>query len=175
MLKLLIAVIMLVSIGYASELMVVEGGLQEESRLLPMDEIQLVFEAVDYFVVIDPDNLLDEGSGITVLDSGDISPEDYLLVHLSSPAGLEYMEELGETVFNREDIVIVKLIGPAPEIFIREGVFFLQPLRVKSAGDGSEIPFLLEPPAGTDDYVSDIVAAVNEDSIKATTANAQSA
>ncbi len=88
---------MLVSIGYASELIVVEGGLQEESRLLPMDEIQLVFEAVDYFVVIAPDNLMDEGSGITVLDSGDILAEDYLLVHLSSPAGLEYMEELGET------------------------------------------------------------------------------
>ncbi|MCK5116133.1 MAG: M28 family peptidase [Candidatus Aegiribacteria sp.] len=167
MLKLLVAVIMLVSIGYASELMVVEGGLQEEGRLLPMDEIQLVFEAVDYFVVIAPDNLIDESSDMTVLDSGDILPEDYLLVHLSSPAGLEYMDELGETVFYREDIVIVKLIGPAPEKFIREGVFFLQPLRVKSAGDGSDVPFLLEPPAGTDDYISDIVAAVSEDSIKA--------
>ena len=167
MLRTLFAVILAVSTGYASELMVVEGSLHDEGRLLPMDEILVVFEAVDYFVVIAPDNLMDENSGIILLDSGDILPEDYLLVHLSSPAGLGHMEELGQTVFYREDIVIVKLIGPAPEIFIREGVFFLQPLRVKSAGDGSDIPFLLGPPAGTDDYVSDIVAAVNEDSIKA--------
>ena len=167
MLRILITVMLAVSIGYASELIVVEGRLHEESRLLPMDEIQVAFEAADYFVVITPDGLLDPGSGMTILDSGDILPEDYLLVHLSSPAGLEWMEELGETVFQREDIVIVKLIGPAPEIFVREGVFFLQPLRVKRIGDGSDIPFLLQSPDGTDDYVSDIVAAVNEDSIKA--------
>ena len=162
MLKILVAVILLVSIGYASELILVEGRLHQ-----PMDDIQVVFEAVDYFVVIAPDDLLDEGPGMTLLDSGDISPEDYLLVHLSSPAGFEYMEELGETLFYRDDIVIVKLLGPAPEIFIREGVFFLQPLRVKRVGDGTDIPFLPPPLDSTDDYVSDIVAAVSEDSIKA--------
>jgi hypothetical protein len=167
MLRIAIAVMLAASIGYASELIVVEGWFYQESRLLPMDEIQLVFETIDYFVVIAPDHLLDGRSGITILDSGDISPEDYLLVHLSSPAGLEYMEELGETVFQRDDLVVVKLLGPIPEPFIREGVFFLQPLRVKRTGGDSDIPFLLQPPEGTDDYVSDIVAAVNEDSIKA--------
>ncbi len=166
MLRIAIAVMLVASIGYASELIVVEGWFYQESRLLPMDEIQLVFETIDYFVVIAPDHLLDGRSGITILDSGDISPEDYLLVHLSSPAGLEYMEELGETVFQRDDLVVVKLLGPIPEPFIREGVFFLQPLRVKRTGGDSDIPFLLQPPEGTDDYVSDIVAAVNEDSIK---------
>lgn len=163
----LFTVILAVSAGYASNLMVVEGRLQGESSLLPMDDVQVVFEAADYFVVIAPDEILEEDSDMTILDSGDILPEDYLLVHLSSPAGLKYMEELGETVFQREEIVIVKLSAPAPELFIREGVFFLQPLRVKSAGDDSDILFLQQPPDGSDDYVSDIVAAVNEDSIKA--------
>ena len=167
MLRTLFAVILAVSTGYASELMVVEGSFHDEGRRLPIDDIQVVFEAVDYFIIIAPDDILNEGSGITVLDSGDIIPEDYLLVHLSSTAGLEHMEELGETVFYREDVAIVKLLGPAPELFIREGVFFLQPLREKRMGDDSDIPFLLQPPGGTDDYVSDIVAAVNEDSIKA--------
>ena len=167
MLKFLASVILLMSTGYASEMMVVEGSYLEESRLLPIADVQVVFESADYFVVIAPDDLLNEGSGITILDSGDISPEDYLLVHLSSPAGFEYMDELGETVFYREDIVIVKLLGPAPELFIREGVFFVQPLREKRMGDGSDTPFLLQPLVGTDDYVSDIVAAVSEDSIKA--------
>ncbi len=167
MLKTLVVVMLVISIGYASELMLVEGRLHEESRLLPADQFDVVFEAVDYFIVFTPDGMLDESPRAAILDSGDISLEDYLLVHLSSAAGLQHMEELGEVVLHRESIVIVKLAGPAPEHFVRDGVFFLQPLRVKRAGDGSDIPFLHQPADNPEDYVSDIVAAVNEDSIKA--------
>lgn len=167
MLRTFAAVMLLVSIGYASDLMLVEGRLSEESTSLQMDQIDVVFEAADYFVVFTPDGFLEESRRMIVLDSGYISPENYLLVHLSSPAGLAHMEELGETVFHREGIVIVKISGPAPENFVREGVFFLQPLRVMNTGDGSDIPFLLQPLDGPDDFVSDIVASVNEDSIKA--------
>jgi len=165
--KTLAVLILLVSIGYSAELVVVEGSIHREGSFLPMSDMQVVYEAVDYFVAFTPDALLDAGTGRSVIDSGDISPDGYVLVHLSSPAGLAYMNELGATVLHRDDVAIVRLSGPAPDDFVREGVFFMQPLREKSAGEGSEIPFLPPSPTGPDDYVSDIVATVNEDSIKA--------
>ncbi len=165
MFKIVIAVFIAVSIGYADDLIVVEGRINADNPLI--SNLQIVFEDVDYFIAFSADGLLDGGVRTTILDSGSISAADYVLVHLSSPEGLRYMHELGETVFHRDRIVIVKLSGPAPEYFIRDGVFFIQPLRVKQGGQVSELPFQHGQLDSPDDYVADIVSAVSEDTLKA--------
>jgi hypothetical protein len=167
MLKILSLLFIAVSMGYASELIVVEGGIGRIERLDSRSDIRVVYESTDYFVALAPSGTLTGETESTLLDSGDLILADYLLVHLSSPEGLQYMDELGEVVLNRDNVVIVRLSGPAPENFIRDGVFFLQPLRVMRTGDVSVDPFLLEPADSPDGYIEDIVAAVSEDSIKA--------
>lgn len=150
----------------ASQMVLVEGTLPEEGTDLLPEGSLLVLEAVDYFVTIVPDNSIPNDNPRTmVLDRGDIDPDDYLLVHFSSERGSEHLHELGSTVLQREDIAIVKLDGPRPENFVRDGIFFVQPLRVKRA-DINETPFQYSPYSGRNDHVEDMVAEVSEDSVK---------
>lgn len=150
----------------ASQMVLIEGTLTSEfTDLLPNDAL-LVLETVDYFVTIVPNNPLPDNPRITVLDRGDIEPEDYLLVHLSSERGSEHLHDLGSTVLKRDGIAIVKLEGPYPEDFVRDGIFFVQPLRVKKTNGLNEDPFQYFPSSGRADHVEDMVAAVSEDSIK---------
>jgi len=65
---------------------------------------------------------------VEVLDSGDIHVEDYALVHLSSDEGLLYLADLGEILFHRDRIALIKLDGPLTDPFARKGVLSIQPL-----------------------------------------------
>ncbi|MBD3278284.1 MAG: M28 family peptidase [Candidatus Aegiribacteria sp.] len=163
------AVQLLVLIAFssiASQMVLVDGSLPaERTDLLPEGSL-LVFEAADYFVTIVPSNSIPNNPRTTVLDQGDVAPEDYLLVHFSSERGSEHLHELGTTVLERDDIAIVKLEGPRPEHFVRDGIFFVQPLRVKMTAETIEESFQYSPYSGVDDDVADMVTAVSEDSIK---------
>lgn len=164
MYRTLLLAVLVVTAATAAELSVFEGRLGHEAVQSSLNDMQVVFESVDFFVAFTPEGMLDAEMDRTVLDSGDISPEDYVLVHLSSPEGEAHLAELGEAVLLRDRVAIVRLSRPVPDPFVREGVFFVQPLRVMRVE--LREPFQHEWSRGYDDDVADIVAAVSEDSIK---------
>ena len=167
MYRILLTLLILAAAGYGTELTVFQGRLQQQNVQENLHLMQVVHESADYFVAFTPDGMAGSEAGGTVIDSGSIALEDYVLVHLASPGGLEHLSELGETVFHSDDVAIVRLSGPVPEIFIRDGVFFVQPLRVMQVRQALENPFIFQPLRGPDDSISDIVASVSEDTIQA--------
>ncbi|MBN2586605.1 MAG: M28 family peptidase [Candidatus Fermentibacteraceae bacterium] len=167
MYRMILTIALIATAVPAAELTVFEGRLQQDEVQAHIHGMQVVYESTDYFVAFTPDGMTDLSMDRTVLDSGDISPDDFVLVHVSSPRGLDHLDRLGETIFQRGGVAIVKLSGPRPEVFVHDGVFFVQPLRVINTDRSLENPFLSRPLRGVDDDISDIVAAVSEDSIKA--------
>lgn len=166
MYRLLLALLIVSASGYSTELTVFRSRLQNVPAT-SLDPIQVVYESTGYFVAFAPDGHTDGVSAAEVVDSGDIHPDDYVLVHLSSAEGFRHLDELGDTVFETETVAIVRLSGPRPEPFIREGVFFVQPLRVMRVQEALQEPFQFQPLRGPDDDVADIVAAVSQDTIQA--------
>jgi hypothetical protein len=147
----------------ASSLVIVDsdartpGGMEFLSLAIP------VYISTDFFIALSPEDSRVGSPRVEVLDSGNIRIEDYALVHLSSDEGLLYIADLGEILFHRARIALIKLDGPLTDHFARTGVLSIQPLRVVSP-PSVYTPLLTD--RGYDDYVADIVALVNEDSLK---------
>lgn len=165
--RILFILLLTAAVSFAAELTVFEGRPDMTLLQAYHDDIQMVYESSDYFVAFTEADMSELDIRTRVVDAGDISPEDYALVTLSSPEGLSTLEGLGETVFQRDGIAIVRLSGPFPEMFRGAGVFFVQPLRTISLEDRTPHQYYSLPMRGTDDDIADIVAAVSEDSIKA--------
>lgn len=124
----------------------------------------LYFTGRDFAIASGPTGAETGTRAATVLDGGFDSPAGYAIAHTTSPAGLAALCELGDVLFEREGIALVRLEGPAPHPFIREGVHFVQPLRRMVPTVSPEMPPMR---GGYDDYVGDIVAAVSESGVQA--------
>ncbi len=147
----------------ASSLVVVESDARTPGARDFLTLATPVYISTDFFIALSPENSLAGSSRIEVIDSGDIRIEDYALVHLSSDEGLLYIADLGEILFHRGRIALIKLDGPLTDPFVRTGVLLIQPLRAVQP-PGEYTPLLTD--HGYDDYVADIVAQISEDSLK---------
>lgn len=167
MARIFFSLFFLTTVAFSAQLTVFEGRPDMPGLLAFQDQLQMVYESSDYFIAFTDGDFSELDMSTSVIDEGNITPRDYALATLSSPAGILTLEDLGETVFLRGDMAMVRLAGPMPEIFQGDGVFFVQPLRTITLEDRSPHPYYSQPLRGTDDTISDIVASVSEDSIKA--------
>ena len=166
MFRTVLMILVMVSLSFSAELVVFDGELARV-HAESLEDMNVVYESAGYYVAFVQDGLADGSSVAEIIDSGSIAPEDYVLVHLSSEEGMDHLSELGETVFTDGEKAIVKLEGSMPEPFIRQGVFFVQPLRTMNVLEARNRPFRFQAMPAQDDDVADIVAAVSEDSIQA--------
>lgn len=161
------AIVMLVSLAAlaaaASNLIVVDSDARTPGGMEFLTLATPVHISTDFFIALSPEDSQVGSPRVEVLDSGDIHVEDYALVHLSSDEGLLYLADLGEILFHRDRIALIKLDGPLTDPFARTGVLSIQPLRAVSP-PGVYTPLLTD--RGYDDHVADIVALVDEDSLK---------
>lgn len=145
--------------GSGSLLLISEDIRNIDESNFWFSDLDLVYVSTDYMIAVSKEELSSERCDTEVLDCGDIELDNYVLVHITNPQGLESASELGDILFQREKVVLIRLTGELPEPFIRDGVFFVQPLRVqKSNSERFSPPFR----SSYDDYVADIVSAVDE-------------
>jgi hypothetical protein len=146
-----------------SSLIVLESDARTPGSREFLATVTPVYISTDFFIAISTDISVTGNPRIEVLDSGDISMEDYALVHLYSDEGLLYIANLGEILYNRDRIALLKLYDPLTDPFVRRGVMLIQPLQTVSI-PGEYTPLLTD--RGYDDDVADIVALIEEDSLK---------
>jgi leucyl aminopeptidase len=127
-----------------------------------MQSVTVVYREVDYFIGILDGPVGDEVRPM-ILVEGPVDL-DALGIGRIPADGVLPREMPGEIVFSRGSVVIVELPGPAAgPVFVR-GMGFLGRLHPYESGPAAE-PHPL--PAGADGYVSDMVSAVNQDSVLA--------
>ena len=97
-----------------------------------------------------------------VLDTTAESLENYAMVTIRNETGLLQATELGEIVYRDGRTLIVRLNHIVRGNFIRSGIHFVQPLVETHA---PAAPISIPMSRGYDDVVSEIVDAVNEDSL----------
>jgi len=148
--------------AYPGSLVVVESDARSPEAAEFFLTAVPVHVSPDWFVALCP-GIVEETPRMTVIDSGDIDLDDYVLVHLSSDEGLLRLADLGETLFDRDGVAVVRLDGPFVDFMPRPGVFMIQPLREQRPPSPYEAMLT---DRGRDDYVADMVAMVSEDSLK---------
>ncbi|NLP06294.1 M20/M25/M40 family metallo-hydrolase [Candidatus Fermentibacteria bacterium] len=145
------------------ELVLIEGDIRALSGEPWMEAFIPVFRSQDYFLAIGDHCMMPEGMEAEVLARSPVEPSDFLLVHLRTAAGTGDLAILGEPVFMRGDIAVVRP-GPGCDPFLMPAcVFSARPLRPILDPRG-HFDRVFEPQDG---MIDDIVSAVSEDSIKA--------
>jgi len=127
------AIVMLLSLAAlaaaAGNLIVVDSDARTPGGMEFLALTTPVHISTDFFIALSPGDSRTGSPRVEVLDSGDIRVENYALVHLSSDEGLLYLADLGEILFQRDRIALLKLDGPLTDPFARTGVLSIQPLR----------------------------------------------
>ena len=125
-----------------------------------LSEVEVVYESTNWFLALGDGNLQDSpGTSVLVSDFSELT--DYSLVHLQFPNDFESANAVGEVLFLRDRIALVRNSQELGFFQSFPSVHLVQPLREYSRSE--QKPFQvtrLENP-----IVTDMVAAVNEDSI----------
>ena len=111
------------------------------------------------------------GNHSRILAEAEGGLEDFALVTVRNENGVLQATELGEVVYRNGRTLIVKLHRPLTGDFLRSDVFNVRPL---SEDRSPAEPIAIPVRGGYDDTVSEIVAAVSEDSLISVTTNYQS-
>lgn len=112
-----------------------------------------------------------QGTDARILAEADRGLDGFALVTVRNENGVLQATELGEVVYRNGRTLIIKLYRPLTGDFFRSDVFSVKPL---SEDRSSSTPVPIPVRGGYDDTVSDIVAAVSEDSLISITTNYQS-
>jgi hypothetical protein len=143
------------------DLSVFDADVREVSGEPWFEDVTVLFRSTDYFLGVAAGSTLEASGCGSVICSGPVYLDEYRLVHLRN-SGLP--DRLAPSVvFLRGDVAVVR--GMFDPLAGRAGdVFFEQPLRPFLTRDAGPVSY----PGPTDGYVDDMVAAVSEDSIRAT-------
>ncbi|MCK5063792.1 MAG: M28 family peptidase [Candidatus Fermentibacteraceae bacterium] len=165
MFKVIALLFTFLAISSAASLVFVEG----DASFYPANwrsVLEPVYTTSSYtFAICDPALLSTEYS-ITVLDAEFEDLGDYRLVFLKENTGLESAARLGQILFEKNALVLIKLNGKFQEGSVFPGIHFIQPLNRMNP---PRLLFDSRSHRGFDDYVADIVADVSEDTIQAFT------
>ncbi len=129
------------------------------------DEGTVVYRSESHVVAIGS-----PGEDARILAETERGIEDFALVTVRNDNGVLQATELGEVVYRDGRTLIVKLHRPLTGDFVRSDVFNVRPLSEDRSPDR---PIPIPVRGGFDDTVSDIVAAVSEDSLISITTNYQ--
>jgi len=144
------------------DLLLVEHDIRDLSGSQLIEEVEVLYISTDWFLARGSGDLAN-GSSLALLETGPVDLNDYRLVHLRVSDDRESAEAVGEVLFCCDKVALVKPLSE-PSFMSYPGVHFVQPLRVYSRS--ALQPF--RPAALSNPAVTEIVAAVNEDSLKAT-------
>lgn len=145
----------------AADLVVVDADIRTVVSTEWYAGLEVVFRDAAYFVALSEDPSAIDAAYDTILE-GPFEPGDLALVHLSPGSGAR-PGLLGEVLFERDDIAIIRIDGGAPVPAGMPGVRLVAPLRIMNPGTQAAIPAT----GGFDGMIDDMVAAVSEDSIMA--------
>lgn len=128
-----------------------------------LSELEVVYESSDWFMAIGEGDLIDlPETSILVSDFTELG--DYSLVHLQIENDWESAQAVGEVLFYRDQIALVRNLQESGSFHSFPGVHLVQPLRIYSRSE--QDPFRITQMENP--LVTDIVAAVNEDTLKST-------
>jgi hypothetical protein len=157
----LLLIVCLIS-ATGQDLLLIEQDIRDLSCSELLEEVDVVYVSTDWLLAVGDGGLASE-SGIEILQPGPVDLESYSLVHLRTPGDSESAEAVGEVLLCRDRVALVRLSDEAAFAPAYPGVHLVQPLRIYSRS--AHEPFR---PATLDDpIVTEIVAAVDEDSLKA--------
>lgn len=164
MVKSLLFNVFLCAAAAASSMMAVEVDYRTVDRPL-LDGVEVLYVATDYMVVAGDGSLAEGNPRITVLEPEMGPLEEYVIVHLQGPEHAARAGELGTVLFGEDHVAIVRLSGEVPAGYTSSpGVHFVQPMRIVRPQVRS-VPIMER--GEYDDYVADMVAEINEDTIQA--------
>ncbi len=156
MMKTLLLLLSVAIYGFAGTLFIApDGVLDGESSGI------IVYRTAEHIVVFG-----NAADGEKILDTTAEGLENYAMVTIRNENGLLQATELGKIVYRDGRTLIVRLNHIVRGNFIRSGIHFVQPL-VETHAPAVPIPIPLS--RGYDDVVSEIVDAINEDSLIART------
>ena len=158
----LLLLISLAALTQASGLVLVEGDSDAYTDGW-RDQLDPVYCSSDYTIGISIEEDITASQRVSVLDADFSDLDHYRLVFLSGDHGMEYAVLLGEILMDRDDVLLVRNREGFPEAFAVPGVHFVQPLRHIDPPREIVVP---STDSGTDDYISDIVDAVDQLSIQ---------
>jgi len=158
---LILVAVLTMGTAFAGTLFTIPDG-----SAMATDSYVVVYRAADHVVAFGT-----ESSKSTVLDTDAADLGDYALVTVRNDNGILQATELGEMVYRNGRTIIVRLERPLTGEFLRTDIFMVQPLR-EDRSPGTPIPIPMS--GGFDNAVSDIVAAVSQDSLISITTNYQS-
>lgn len=142
------------------------AGLSDHLYVSPEGEGgTIVYRAEDHVV-----SLGTPGRHAEVLTEATTGIEEFALVTVRNENGVLQATELGEVVYRNGRTLIVKLHHPLNGGFLRSDVFNVRPLSIDRS-PSTPVPVPVR--SGYDETVSDIVAAVSEDSLISITTNYQ--
>jgi hypothetical protein len=144
------------------DLLLIEHDIRGLSGSLLIEEVEVLYISTDWFLAQGSGDL-SNGSTVSVLESGPIDLSSYRLVHLRTEGDRAAAEAVGEVLFCRGQVALVKPQGE-PSFVSYPGVHFVQPLHIYSWS--ALEPFRLA--SLSNPAVTEIVATVNEDSLNAT-------
>jgi hypothetical protein len=157
---LMLAALLIVGTAAAETLFTIPDG-----TAMATDSYVIVYRAEDHVVAFGT-----ESEKATILDTGSSDLSNYALVTVRNENGILQATELGKVVYRNGRTIIVRLDRPLTGDFLRTDVFMVQPLRADRS-PGTPIPIPMG--SGYDNAVSDIVAAVSQDSLISITTNYQ--
>lgn len=141
------------------DLLLIEGDIRQTS--LPA-EAEVIHISQEWFLATGDPALMD--ASFTILEEGPVNLQDFALVHLRTPGDAGSASAVGEVLFCRGRTALVRAFPRegTPRAF--QGVHLVEPLRVYE--ETAAQPF--RPAALDDPAITDIVEAVDQDSLLAT-------
>ena len=128
-----------------------------------LSDLEVVYETASWFMAVGDAALIDlPETLILVSDFTELS--DYSLVHLQRANDYESAEAVGEVLFHRDQIALVRNLQDSGSFHSFPGVHLVQPLRIYSRSE--QEPFQLTQMENP--LVTDMVASVNEDTLTST-------
>jgi len=169
MFRTLFVLVSLAALSQAGSLVLVEGDSDSYDAGW-RDALDPVYCSSGYTIGIATSENWNIAEQAVILDPEYTDLDNYRIIFLSHDDGIDFAELLGDILFERKGVLLVRNEEGFPEAFTAPGVHFVQPLRFIEPSRELEIP---SSDQSVDDYISDIVDAVSEVGIQGYTQHLQ--